>query len=348
VGGRYSALSYFGLVPAALAGADLGALLDDGARMAAASAPFVPVDDNPGVRLGAFVGALARSGRDKLTLIASPEVEALSDYIEQILAESTGKQGRGVVPIAAEPIGAPESYSRDRAFCYLRFGSRQPTDLDRDVDALVAAGFPVARIGLLARHDLGGELFRWQVATAIAGAVLEVNPFDEPNVIEAKQATATLLEEHAKTGSLGYAHAVAPGDPRIADLVRGARAGDYVALLPYVDRTAARHRAFAGVRTALRDRLGVATTLGHGPRYLHSTGQLHKGGPGSGIFLVLSPDPEELAIPGKSFGFGTLAEAQAVGDVRALASRGRRVLHVRLGADTDAAVTALCRQLASL
>jgi transaldolase / glucose-6-phosphate isomerase len=190
---------------------------------------------------------------------------------------------------------------------------------------------------------LGGEFFRWQVATAIAGSLLELNPFDEPNVLQSKQATAALLDAPPQSGT-----PLAPGDHAIAEQIRSAQSGDYVALLAYLDRTEPRARAFAGIRTALRDRLGVATTLGYGPRYLHSTGQLHKGGPPSGIHLVLSGGSEDLAIPGKGYGFATLIRAQALGDLQALSARGRRVLHIDLGADCDAGLTQLGRQLAAL
>lgn len=343
VGGRYSALSFFGLLPAALAGADVRALVEDAQRMAAGCAPFVPPEDNPGVRLGAFVGALAAAGRDKLTLLASPRAAPLAAWVEQLLAESTGKLGRGVIPVCGEPVGGPDAYGKDRAFAYLRFGPRQSTDLDKDVEALIGAGFPVARIGMLAEHDLGGEFFRWAVATAIAASVLEVNPFDEPNVIESKQITAQLLTDAAPASD-----SVAPGDPKIANLVRRTEPGDYVALSSFFAPSVERDRVFSGVRAALRDRLGIATTHGWGPRYLHSTGQLHKGGPPSGVFLILTADAEELPIPGERYGFGALCRAQALGDALALRRRSRRVIHVHLGADVDAGLTALSRQLAAL
>ena len=342
IGGRYSAVSFFGLVPAALLGADVEALVDDAERMAVGCASVVPADDNPGVRLGAFIGGLARAGRDKLTLVASPSIEPLGSWIEQLVAESTGKMGRGVVPIDREPVAAPDSYGADRAFVYLRHGGRAPTDLDRQVDGLIAAGHPVACIGLLAKHDLGGEFFRWEVATAIAGSLLGVNPFDEPNVTEAKLEAGSLIEAFERDGRLTDFPAVAPDDASIESFIAKAGEGDYVVLSAFFHRTEAREDVLTRIRSRIRSRLKVATTVGYGPRFLHSTGQLHKGGPSTGVFLVLTSDAvEDVPIPDRSYSFGVLRAAQALGDLEVLERRGRRALRVHLGTDVDGGLARL-------
>lgn len=348
IGGRYSAVSLFGLLPAALIGADLEALVGDAERMAVSCAPVVPSEDNPGLRLAAFVAGLAKAGRDKLTLVLSPEVASLGSWIEQLVAESTGKQGRGVVPIDQEPLGAPDSYTQDRAFVYVRFGGRAQTPLDLEVDQLVSAGHPVARIGMLAEHDLGGEFFRWEIATAFTGALLGVNPFDEPNVTEAKQETASLIAHFERTGELSVPPGAAPSSAQVASLLDSLLPGDYLVLSAYIERTPARDALFAKIREQIRDRYRVATTLGYGPRFLHSTGQLHKGGPASVKFLVFTQDRSlDLAIPGKPYGFAVLRDAQAFGDLAVLERRERRAQHVQLGGAVDAGLEELLRAVSS-
>ena len=347
IGGRYSALSYFGLVPAALLAIDVGALIDQGVEMVAASSPVVPVADSPGVRLGAILGAAAKAGHDKLTLVISPEIESLGSWIEQLVAESTGKEGKGIIPIDLEPVGSPDKYGSDRLFVYSRFeGGAHNGALDAAIDALERAGQPVVRVAIGERLALGREFVRWEVATAIAGSVLGVNPFDEPNVTEAKQATAGLLATHAKEGALPRPEEVSGPDDgaRIEKLIASARAGDYFAVCAYFLSTPARERLLTRIRTAVRDRGGVhlATTVGIGPRFLHSTGQLHKGGPDKGVFLQLIGDsPHDLPIPAEAYSFATLRNAQALGDLQVLRKRGRRALRVELGADIDGALAQL-------
>ncbi|MEZ4372483.1 MAG: bifunctional transaldolase/phosoglucose isomerase [Polyangiaceae bacterium] len=346
IGGRYSAVSFFGLVPAALIGADLEALVGDAERMAVGCAPVVPSDDNPGLRLGAFIAGLAKNGRDKLTLICSPEVQGLGSWVEQLVAESTGKQGRGVVPVDLEPLGAPDTYGDDRAFIYVRFGGRAQSPLDLEVEQLVTAGHPVARIGMLAQHDLGGEFFRWEIATAFAGALLGVNPFDEPNVTEAKQETAKLIGQFEANHELTPTAAHSPDSEALALTLDGLQPGDYLVLSAYFERTPERDALFAKIRERLRAQYRVATTLGYGPRFLHSTGQLHKGGPDSGVFIVLTRDRSvDLSIPGKTYSFGVLRDAQAFGDLAVLERKQRRACHVTLGSNVDVGLEQLLSAL---
>jgi transaldolase / glucose-6-phosphate isomerase len=345
IGGRYSALSFFGLVPAALLGIDVAALINEGVEMAAASSPAVPVADSPGVQLGAILGAAAKAGRDKLTLLISPEIESLGSWIEQLIAESTGKEGKGIVPIDLEPVAAPDHYGADRLFVYVRLGDGgKNAALDGAVEALERAGQPVVRIKVDQRIAIGREFVRWEVATAIAGSVLGLNPFDEPNVTEAKQATAALLAIHAKEGALPKPDEVSRPDDaaRIQQLIASAKAGDYFAVCAYFLSTPAREGLLTRIRTAVRDRTHVATTVGIGPRFLHSTGQLHKGGPDKGVFLQITGDsPRDLAIPGEGYSFATLRNAQSLGDLQVLRRRGRRALRVDLGGDIDAGLTQL-------
>jgi transaldolase/glucose-6-phosphate isomerase len=339
IGGRYSALSYFGLVPAALAGADVAGLVATGAEMAAASSAIVPAPDLAALRLGVIMGVAAKQGRDKLTLITSPEIATLGSWIEQLVAESTGKEGRGVVPVDLEPVGDPNAYGDDRLFVYIRLGEGDAVQ-SRAVGALEKAGQPVIYLTLESRAALGRELFRWEVATAIAGAVLGVNPFDEPNVTEAKLATSALLA----AGKLPQAEDVCqPGDAeRVRAQLAQAGAGDYVALGAYFARSAARDGLLSKLRVAVRAQSKNATTVGYGPRFLHSTGQLHKGGANNGVFLQLVADaPKDLPIPGEPYSFAGLRDAQALGDLQVLRRRGRRALRVNLGADVDAGLATL-------
>ncbi len=318
VGGRYSALSLFGLVPAALMGADLEALLDAGAEMAAACHGCVPCPDNPGLWLGVVLGEATRGGRDKATLVLPPELAPLGAWVEQLLAESTGKDGTGIVPVVDEDLGPPEVYGTDRLF--LTLGQAQAGAAET-LSALEAAGHPVARLGDAGPARLGAELFRFEFATAVAGHLLGVNPFDQPNVAEAKEATRRILEEGPVDDPRG-------DDP--AALLASLVPGDYLALQAYLDPTPETQHRLRQVRLALRNRRRVATTVGFGPRFLHSTGQLHKGGPPSGAFLQVVDEAREadLAIPGRPYTFRTLIDAQALGDLRSLRQRGRRVARV--------------------
>jgi transaldolase/glucose-6-phosphate isomerase len=350
IGGRFSTLSYFGLVPAAVLGVDVERLLD-GAEAITQNASCTPSGGNPGVWLGAILGELAKAGRDKVTLVASPALAAFGAWAEQLLAESTGKEGRGLIPIDREALAGPAAYDNDRLFVHLQLAG-QPDGLDEKLRALEASGHPIVHLRLTDTYDLGCEFLRWEVATATAGAVLGVNPFDEPNVQESKENSARVLKE----GLAGPAAAIREdglalyGDEETApDLAAGLaaylrrrRPGDYLALMAYLPPWPAYDDELQAIRVRLRDSLRLATTLGYGPRFLHSTGQLHKGGPDKGLFIQLTvDDPEELPIPGEPYGFSTLKQAQALGDFVSLRDRGRRVVRVHLGPDAAAGLARL-------
>ena len=337
IGGRYSVLSLFGLVPAALAGVDIERLLDRALAVSARSTADTPTAENPSAWLGAFMGATALGGRDKLTLITSPLVASFGLWVEQLIAESTGKEGRGIVPIAGEPIVDVEAYGDDRAFVYLRVEGDQNAEVDVLTERLTGAGHPLVRFDIADAYDLGAEFFRWEFATAVAGALLEIQPFDQPDVQAAKDATGRMLDQFKETGKLP-----APPEPgQIADLLDQARSGDYFAIMAYAQETQGVDSAMGVLRKKVMERHKIATTLGYGPRFLHSTGQLHKGGPNSGLFLQLTVDDEDLSIPGEPFGFRTLASAQAMGDHQALLERKRRVVRVHLGDDAEAGLLRL-------
>jgi glucose-6-phosphate isomerase len=364
VGGRYSALTYVGLVPAALLGLDLTALLQDANAMLARC--LVDEATNPGVALGAAIGALARQGRDKLTFVIEPELAPLGAWLEQLIAESTGKQGTGVVPVDGEPLAAPEAYGSDRVFVRLGRPSHL-ADTDAAIAALTVAGHPVIDLPLDGGAWVAGEFVRWEVATAIAGAVLGVDPFDEPNVTESKTNTRQALEEHRREGAFPSETPVAttpsirlypdatlgvdPGADAVAVLrahLGRAKPDGYHAVQAYLAPTDARTDALRGIQAVLRDGTHRATTLGYGPRFLHSTGQLHKGGTPSGCFLQLvSSHPDDVPIPGRDETFGVLIDAQALGDRASLASHGLPCLRVHLADDPDAGLaelTSLLRQ----
>ncbi|HVH11146.1 MAG TPA: hypothetical protein VM736_15235, partial [Gemmatimonadales bacterium] len=322
IGGRYSALSYFGLVPAALIGIDAATLLHRAHRMAEACAACVPTFQNPGAQLGAILGEGALAGRDKATFVLSPGVASFGLWVEQLIAESTGKEGKGILPVADEPLGGPDVYGRDRVFVSMQLAGEADRATDGRLSALAAAGHPVVRLVLEDRDDVGQEFFRWEFATAVAGAILRINAFDQPNVAESKTNTKAVLRDRR------------PGSPAatVADVERffaGIKPGGYLALMAYVAPTSENDRRLAAIRLALRDRLKVATTLGYGPRFLHSTGQFHKGGPPVGHFLQITERAaEDLAIPGEPFTFGELIAAQAEGDLLALRQRGRPAIRV--------------------
>jgi hypothetical protein len=318
IGGRYSALSLFGLVPGALIGADLHRLLDPAEEMAAACHQCVPCEENPGAWLGAALGEAARAGRDKLTLLAGPDLASLGPWVEQLVAESTGKEGKGILPVVGEDVGPPAVYGSDRLF--VAFGDDPALDA---LEALETAGHPVIRLADAGPERLGAEFFRWEVATAVAGQVLDINPFDQPNVAEAKAASREVLDSGAVED---------PGLDDLEPLLSSLDRGDYVAILAYLDPNAENEAAVQRARLAIRDRFEVATTVGFGPRYLHSTGQLHKGGPDSGVFIqVVDVERQvDVPVPGQPFTFGSLIDAQALGDLRSLRARGRRVARVTL------------------
>ncbi|MDE3266941.1 MAG: glucose-6-phosphate isomerase [Chloroflexota bacterium] len=327
IGGRYSVLSYFGLAPSALTGLDVAKLLDRAAGMMDACGPNVPVRENPAALLGAAMAGHATQGRDKLTLVTSPSIAAFGLWAEQLIAESLGKEGRGKGPVAGEPRLDPAYSGDDRLFVHLRLDGDGDDAEDAAIDAIETAGLPVVRLELRDRYDLGAEFFRWELATAIAGAVLGIHPFDQPNVQQAKDQTLLVLDECNRLGSLPDVEA--PGS--LAGLLSTARKGDYLSIMAYVRQTPETDNALNALRRSVAERWGIATTLGYGPRYLHSTGQVHKGGPDTGIYLLLTAEPaEDAPVPGESFSFGTLAEAQALGDLRALQALGRRVARIHL------------------
>jgi transaldolase/glucose-6-phosphate isomerase len=360
IGGRFSALSNFGLAPAAAAGLDVDELVARARAMAAACRSENPVE-NPGVLLGLALGVCAQHGIDKLTIVAPPPIASLPAWLEQLVAESTGKHGRGILPVVDEALGPPERYGDDRLFVQLRLDGEDSAEQDRAIEALAARGRPVVRIDLGGRADIAQEVFRWEIATAVAGAVLGVHPFDQPDVEAAKVAARELTSAFEKQGALpeptpaaagdGLSCYAVPGAPegtpdeRIAALLASLRPGDYFAITAFLERDAANTAALQAIRHAVRDAKRVATTLGFGPRFLHSTGQLHKGGPNRGVFLQLTCDDGEIAIPGRRFGFAVLNRAQALGDFRVLAERGRRLLRVHVGIDIEEGLLKLARSI---
>ena len=342
IGGRYSVLSYFGLVPAALMGTDIEELLYRADCMREGCVPFVPAHDNAGAWLGAAMGTLALQGRDKLTIVTSPSIGSFGLWAEQLIAESTGKEGKGVVPVAGEPLVATSSYGDDRLFVYLRLEGDDNSDIDAAIDAIESSGQPVVRLALRDKYDLGGEFFRWELATAVAGSVLGIHPFDQPNVQAAKDMTESVLQQFDTLGELPPADTAAS----VSQLLSVVRPGNYLAIMAYLRQTPELDCALSSLRREVVERYGVATTSGYGPRFLHSTGQLHKGGPPSGLFLQLTAEHgQDLAIPGQPYTFGVLANAQALGDLRALQGLGRRVARVHLGPDHADGIDKLAAEL---
>jgi glucose-6-phosphate isomerase len=322
IGGRYSALSFFGLVPAALIGVDVATLLHRAHRMTEACAAVVPPMENPAARLGAVLGEGALAGRDKATFVLSPGIASFGLWLEQLIAESTGKEGKGILPVADEPLGSPEVYGKDRVFVSMVLDGESDAAIESRLAELETTGHPVVHLRLDDRYDLGQEFFRWEFATAVAGGVLRINPFDQPNVAESKANTKAVL---AKRGGSSPAASAA----ELESFLKGIKPGDYLAIMAYLPPTPENDRRLAAIRLRLRDRLKVATTLGYGPRFLHSTGQFHKGGPPTGHFLQISePLKEDLPIPGGSFSFGQLEAAQAEGDLLALRARGRPAIRI--------------------
>ena len=362
IGGRYSALSYFGLVPMALLGIDIAPLLERAHQMRVSCGPFIPAAANPGLSLGTLLGMAARHGRDKVTLMFVEPTRAFGAWAEQLLAESTGKEGKGLVPVDGEPLGSPDVYSNDRVFVSLQLAGSKDATTAKQLAALEAAGHPIVRLSIPEPIAFGGECFRWELATATAGAIMGVNPFDEPDVAESKQHTHDLLSTWQRQGAASEEHPLLEtdgvtiyGDVRqlkawrekagslrdfLQAFVGPMKTPDYLALLAYFQRTPARHEALQALRGAFRNRLRVATTLGYGPRYLHSTGQLHKGGPNTGVFAMFTADAsEDVPIPGQTYGFATLQRAQALGDFLALAHKQRRVIRIHLGSDVEGGLT---------
>jgi transaldolase/glucose-6-phosphate isomerase len=342
IGGRYSVLSYFGLVPAALMGLDIATLVDRADYMKEGCASCVPAHDNHGAWLGAIMGTLAHQGRDKLTLVTSPTINSFGLWVEQLLAESTGKEGSGIIPIAGEPLLGPESYGQDRLFVYLRMADDDNAAIDTAMERIQTAGQPVVRLDLKDRYDLGAEFYRWEFATAVAGSLLSINPFDQPDVQSAKDKTDSVLEQYRSSSQLPEVEATGS----LQKLLSQARPGDYLATMAYLLETPEIDKALEALRRKVMERHRITTTLGYGPRFLHSTGQLHKGGRSSGLFLQLTADHQrDIPIPGQPFTFGILNDAQSLGDLQALQSAGRRVARIHLGSDAEAGIMKLVDQL---
>lgn len=366
IGGRYSALSNFGMVPAAAMGVDVGRFLEFTQPMVAACGPRTPIDENPGVVLGLVLGCAAKAGMDKVTVVASPGVADLGAWLEQLIAESTGKNGAAIIPVDREQVAAPTRYGADRCFVYLRFDAAPVADQDAAIHALVQAGFPVVCLSVRAPYSLGQEFFRWEIATAVAGAVMQLNPFDQPDVEASKLATKRLTSEYEAHGALPPETPLWSSD-RLAlftdannaavlqalaserSLIGYLRAHfsrielrDYVAILAYLDMRPSVEAVLQEMRHAIRDRTTAATCLGFGPRFLHSTGQAYKGGPNTGVFLQITcDDASDLSVPGQRYTFGVVKAAQARGDFQVLAERERRVLRVHLGPDVQQGLATL-------
>ena len=371
IGGRYSALSDFGMVPAAIMGVDVAQFLELTREMVHACSAEIPVDENPGVLLGVILGTLGNGGRDKVTLIASPGIYDLGAWLEQLLAESTGKSGKGLIPIDSEGLAPPGAYGNDRVFVYLRLESAPDAGQDKAVEALERAGQPVVRIAVEQPYAIGEEFFRWEIATAVAGSILGINPFNQPDVEASKVATRALTEEYERAGKLpaetpffevggiklytdeknAAALKKTALQPSLAGYLKAhinrLASGDYFALLAYIEMNSAHREAMQAMRHAVRDGKRVATCVGFGPRFLHSTGQAYKGGPNTGVFLqVTCDDAVDLPVPQQKYTFGVVKAAQARGDFQVLSERGRRALRVHLGADVDSGLKQLASAMA--
>lgn len=355
IGGRFSALSNFGMVPAALIGIDVREFLERAVAMGKRCK--ISDEQNPGLLLGLVLGELAKAGRDKVTLVTSPKLWDLGAWLEQLLAESTGKNGRGLIPVDLEEIAAPDMYGEDRVFVYIRLKDDADAGQGIGIENLREAHFPVIQIDVAELLDLGAEFFKWEYATAVAGAVLNINPFDQPNVQESKDFTAELTQAYEKEGVLpvqkpffvdddvvvyadeANAKTLGTLNSCIAGLLNQIRTGDYVALCAYVDMNEENITALQALRHRIRNVYRVTTTLGFGPRFLHSTGQLHKGGPNTVVAVQLtSDDAADVDIPGRAFSFGVLKQAQALGDARALSSRKRRAIRIHFKKDIIAGI----------
>lgn len=338
IGGRYSALSYFGMVPAALAGLNVPELLRRGDAMAQRCAPDVYLSQNPGAQLGAAMAALAEGGRDKLTLINSPSLALFGLWAEQLIAESTGKEGKGILPIAQEPFAPAKEYGEDRFFVYLRLEGDENKEADKQAAALEKAGQPVARLLLQDAYDLAAEFYRWEFATAVAGAMLQIHPFDQPNVQAAKERTNELLRQAKEEGQMPSLESTGS----LESLLEQAQPGDYLAIMAYLDGRAEVDGALRALRASLLAESRLPNTMGYGPRFLHSTGQFHKGGPDNGLFLQLTAAySDDLPVPDADYTFAGLISAQAAGDYQALLDKGRRVARVNLGEDVVTAIQKL-------
>jgi transaldolase/glucose-6-phosphate isomerase len=365
IGGRYSALSNFGMVPAAAMGLNLGKFLKSTEEMVKKCGAGSQADANPGVILGAILGVAANHGRDKVTIIASPGIHDLGAWLEQLLAESTGKIGKGIIPVDREALGKPAVYGNDRVFAYLRLATKPNKAQDAAVVALQKAGQPVVHITLPNTYTIGQEFFRWEIATAVAGSIIGIDAFNQPDVEASKIETKKLTTQYETTGSLPpetpfftskeakcFADdknaAALSGGKSLGDVLKAhlsrIHAGDYFAVLGYIPMNAENEKALQTIRHSVRNAKKVATCLGFGPRFLHSTGQAYKGGPNSGVFLQITcDDPSDLAVPGQKYTFGLVKSAQARGDFAVLAERGRRALRVHLGKNLKSGLAALAK-----
>jgi transaldolase / glucose-6-phosphate isomerase len=364
IGGRYSAISNFGMVPAAVMGVNVEKFLKNTEEMVKACGASSAVDSNPGVLLGTIMGVAANPGRDKITIITSPGIFDLGAWLEQLIAESTGKIGKGIIPVDRERLGKPAVYGNDRVFAYLRLASKPNKAQDAAVGALEKAGHPVVRITVPNIYNLGQEFFRWEIATAVAGSIIGIDAFNQPDVEASKIETKKLTSQYEATGSLppevpffeasgiklfaDERNAVAVHGPNLVDVLKAhlarAGAGDYFAVLGYITMNPAHEKTLQGIRHAVRDKKKVATVLGFGPRFLHSTGQAYKGGPNSGVFLQITcDDAKDLPVPGQKYTFGIVKAAQARGDFAVLAERGRRALRVHLGKNVKAGLATLAK-----
>jgi transaldolase/glucose-6-phosphate isomerase len=366
IGGRYSALSNFGMVPAAAMGLDTKKFLDRAAEMVHACGAGSAVEENPGAVLGIILGAAANAGRDKITIITSHGISDLGAWLEQLIAESTGKIGKGIIPVDREHLASPDVYGSDRIFAYIRLETEPDAEQDAKITALEKAGHPVVRIVMPDIYDLGAEFFRWEIATAVAGSLIHINPFNQPDVEASKVATRTLTSEYEQKGSLPPEKPIVEDsgiklftdEKNAAELAKSAsdkslvgylkahlnriHAGDYFAVLGYIQMNDEHEQSLQAVRHDVRDKKHVANCLGFGPRFLHSTGQAYKGGPNSGVFLQITcDDAVELPVPGQKYTFGVVKAAQARGDFQVLAERGRRALRVHLGKDLKSGLAAL-------
>jgi len=342
IGGRYSVLSAFGLVPAAAIGLDINTLLERAERMRQACVSCVPVYENPGAWLGACIASLALQGHDKLTLITSPAISSFGLWVEQLIAESTGKEGRGIVPIVGEPLVTPGCYGDDRFFIYLRLKNDENSATDTAIERITSSGQPVLTLEMQDRYDLGAEFYRWEFATAVAGAILGINPFDQPDVQRAKDATQDILQEYITSGNLPQLNTTGS----INELLSESKKGKYIAIMAYICQSAEMDEIFSELRRKIVEKYNIATTLGYGPRFLHSTGQLHKGGPDSGLYLQITAGHQSaMPVPGKPYTFGALADAQALGDFRSLRSQGRTVVRIHYERYDKIDISRLIREL---
>lgn len=369
IGGRYSALSYFGMVPAALIGMDIDVLLDRALSVARASSEEVNVNEIPAAKLGIALGELAKAGRDKLTFIISQEIESFGDWVEQLIAESTGKEGVGILPVVGEKLAAPHTYGDDRVFVW--FHLKGDDSLTKAFESLIEAGHPVIEIVLGDVYDIGGQFFLWEMATAIAGQRLGINPFDQPNVESAKVKAREMMAAYQEQGQLpaeaplfevdginvytiasGISFPAEEDPPSLKEIFNGflgaADPGAYFTVQAYLPDTDETYEVLSVLRHGLRDRTGFATTLGFGPRFLHSTGQMHKGDSGNGLFIQITSEksadleiPDEAGDDESSISFGVLIQAQALGDRRALQEEGRKVVRFHLDGDVQGGIQKL-------